>query len=170
MKQKRVVVLGATGSIGESALKVARDIPERMEIVGLAANSNAKKLAQQANATKPGALCLVDESKIDELRTNLNYAPRILAGEQGLREIATLPGSDMVLIAIVGTGGLRPALAAIRREKISRSRARKFLSWPAKRSWARLPKKMCTCFQSIANTMRSFSVSMEGTRKFAELF
>src|SRR5439155_1125372 len=45
MKRKRVVILGATGSIGESALKVARDIPERMEIVGLAANSNAKKLA-----------------------------------------------------------------------------------------------------------------------------
>ena len=46
MKRKRVVVLGATGSIGESALKVARDIPERMEIVGLAAKSNAKKLAR----------------------------------------------------------------------------------------------------------------------------
>ena len=45
MKRKRVVVLGATGSIGDSALKVARDIPERMEIVGLAANSNAEKLA-----------------------------------------------------------------------------------------------------------------------------
>ena len=49
MKRKRVVILGATGSIGESALKVARDIPERMEIVGLAANSNAKKLAAGAN-------------------------------------------------------------------------------------------------------------------------
>ena len=48
MKRKRVVVLGATGSIGESALKVAHDIPERMEIVGLAANSNAQKLAAQA--------------------------------------------------------------------------------------------------------------------------
>src|SRR5207302_302400 len=45
MKRKRVVVLGATGSIGDSTLKVANDIPERMEIVGLAANSNAEKLA-----------------------------------------------------------------------------------------------------------------------------
>jgi 1-deoxy-D-xylulose-5-phosphate reductoisomerase len=113
MKRKRVVVLGATGSIGDSALKVARDIPERMEIVGLAANCNAKKLAEQANATKAGAVCLVDESKIAELRKNLTYAPKIFAGEKGLREIATLPESDMVLIAIVGTGGLRPALAAI---------------------------------------------------------
>jgi 1-deoxy-D-xylulose-5-phosphate reductoisomerase len=113
MKRKRVVILGATGSIGESALKVERDIPERMEIVGLAANSNAKKLAQQANETQPAAVCLVNESKLGELRENLTYTPKIFAGEQGLREIATLPESDMVLIAIVGTGGLRPALAAI---------------------------------------------------------
>ena len=63
MKPKRVVVLGATGSIGESALKVARDIPERMEIVGLAARSNARKLAAQANLVRPEALCLVDEAK-----------------------------------------------------------------------------------------------------------
>ena len=113
MRRKRVVVLGATGSIGESALKVARDIPERMEIVGLAANRNAKKLAQHANATKPAAVCLVDESKIAELREKLTYTPKIFAGEKGLCEIASLPESDMVLIAIVGTGGLRPALAAI---------------------------------------------------------
>ena len=113
MKRKRVVVLGATGSIGESALKVARDIPERMEIVALAAKSNARKLAQQANAVKPAAVCLVDESKIAELRENLTYAPEIFVGEKGLCEIATVPDSEMVLIAIVGTGGLRPALAAI---------------------------------------------------------
>ena len=113
MKRKRVVVLGATGSIGESALKVARDIPERMEIVALAAKSNASKLAQQANATKPGAVCLVDESRVAELRANLTYQPEIFVGEKGLCEIATLPDSEMVLIAIVGTGGLRPALAAI---------------------------------------------------------
>src|SRR6266545_4550990 len=50
-KRKRVVILGATGSIGESALKVARDIPERMEIVGLAAKGNAEKLAVAANET-----------------------------------------------------------------------------------------------------------------------
>jgi len=49
MKRKRLVVLGATGSIGESAAKVARDIPERVEIVGIAANSKARELAAQAN-------------------------------------------------------------------------------------------------------------------------
>ncbi|MEY2482733.1 MAG: 1-deoxy-D-xylulose-5-phosphate reductoisomerase [Verrucomicrobiota bacterium] len=113
MKRKRIVVLGATGSIGESALKVARDIPERMEIVGLAANSNAKKLAAQANAVRPKAVCLVDETKIAELRAALEYEPQIFQGEKGLIEIACFDEAAMVLVAVVGTGGLRPALAAI---------------------------------------------------------
>lgn len=113
MKRKRVVVLGATGSIGKSAAKVARDIPERVEIVGIAANSKARELAAQANELRPGAVCIVDEAKLDELRTNLNYKPQIFWGEAGLRELASKVASDMVLIAIVGTGGLRPALAAI---------------------------------------------------------
>jgi 1-deoxy-D-xylulose-5-phosphate reductoisomerase len=113
MKRKRVVVLGATGSIGESALKVAHDIPERMEIVGLAANSNAEKLALAANKVRPKAICLVDQEKIDRLRAALDYQPQIFSGEEGLRQIASMPDADMVLIAIVGTGGLRPALAAI---------------------------------------------------------
>jgi 1-deoxy-D-xylulose-5-phosphate reductoisomerase len=113
VKRKRVVVLGATGSIGDSALKVARDIPDRMEIVGLAANSNAEKLAATANETRAQSVCLVDETKIDVLRRALDYKPQIFSGDVGLREIACLPDADMVLVAIVGTGGLRPALAAI---------------------------------------------------------
>jgi len=113
MKRKRVVILGATGSIGESALKVARDIPERMEIVGLAANRNAEKLAAAANSARPESVCLVDETKIDILRGALEYKPQIFSGEDGLREIASLANADMVLVAIVGTAGFRPALAAI---------------------------------------------------------
>src|SRR6188472_3032285 len=112
-ERKRVVLLGATGSIGESALKVARDIPDRMEIVGLAANSNAEKLAAAANETRAPSVCLVDETKIDALRRALAYKPRIFTGEEGLREIACLTDAQMVLVAIVGTAGLRPALAAI---------------------------------------------------------
>src|SRR5437868_12284614 len=117
MKRKPVVILSATGPIGESALKVARDIPERMEIVGVAANSNAEKLAAAANKTRAPFLCLVDETKIEILRRALAYKPRIFSGEAGLREIACLADVDMVLVAIVGTGGLRPALAAIKAGK-----------------------------------------------------
>src|SRR5258707_11531637 len=117
MKRKRVVVLGATGSIGDSTLKVAHDLPERMEIVGLAANSNAEKLVAAANKTRPEAICLVDETKIDILQCDLDYQPRIFTGEIGLRELACLTNADLVLVAIVGTGGLRPALAAIEARK-----------------------------------------------------
>ncbi len=113
MKRKRVVVLGATGSIGESALKVAHDIPERMEIVGLAANRNGQKLAAQANKVRPKAVCLVDETKVGELRAALEYEPEIFSGAKGLIEIACLAEAEMVLVAVVGTGGLQPALAAI---------------------------------------------------------
>src|SRR5215211_2325632 len=113
VKRKRVVILGATGSIGESALKVARDIPERMEIVGLAANSNAEKLAAAANETRAQTVCLVDETKLDILTRELEYKPRILEGPEGLLEIARLANAEMVLVAIVGTGGLSPALTAI---------------------------------------------------------
>jgi len=117
MKRKRIVVLGATGSIGESTLKVARDIPERVEIVGLAANSNAEKLAAAANEVRPESVCLVDTTKIDILRKALEYEPRIFVGEEGLRDIACMTDAEMVLVAIVGTGGLRPALAAIEEGK-----------------------------------------------------
>jgi 1-deoxy-D-xylulose-5-phosphate reductoisomerase len=113
MHRKRVVVLGATGSIGESAAKVARDIPDRLQIVGIAANTNASKLAAQANELRPEAVCIVDQSKLSELRRALRYEPRIFTGEEGLSEIACLPSAEMVLVAVIGTGGLRPALAAI---------------------------------------------------------
>lgn len=115
MKQRRVIVLGATGSIGQSAAKVAADLPDRMRIVGLSAHRSAAALAEQANRFRPECLCLVDESGLPELRAGLapGYAPTIFAGEAGLVELATAADADLVLVAIVGTGGLRPALAAI---------------------------------------------------------
>ncbi|HJT82305.1 MAG TPA: 1-deoxy-D-xylulose-5-phosphate reductoisomerase [Chthoniobacterales bacterium] len=117
MNRKRIVILGATGSIGDSALKVAHDIPDRMEIVGLAAHSQAEKLAVAANRTRAKAVCLTDESKIDALTKKLEYEPRIFTGQKGLDEIARMEDADMVLVAIVGTAGLSPALAAIQAGK-----------------------------------------------------
>ena len=66
---------------------------------------------------RPESVCLVDETQIDVLRRALDYEPRIFSGESGLVEIACLTNADMVLVAIVGTGGLRPALAAIKAGK-----------------------------------------------------
>jgi 1-deoxy-D-xylulose-5-phosphate reductoisomerase len=113
MRKRRIILLGSTGSIGASAIKVATTMPDRMEIVGMAAHRSAKKLAEAANRLKPEALCLVDPSSLDELRATLTYHPEIFTGEEGLVELSSLSGADMVLVAIVGTAGLRPALAAI---------------------------------------------------------
>jgi 1-deoxy-D-xylulose-5-phosphate reductoisomerase len=113
MRKRRVILLGSTGSIGVSAIKVAATIPGRMEIVGMAAHRSAQKLAAAANLSKPEALCLVDPASLDELRATLTYKPKIFAGEEGLIELSTWSSADLVLVAIVGTAGLRPALAAI---------------------------------------------------------
>lgn len=108
---RNVVVLGATGSIGQSAVKVARDIPQRMRIVGLSAHRNLSKMSEMAAEFPDAALCFTDESQ--PLPGGLGGNRPVFRGEEGLVELATLPEADMVLIAIVGTGGLKPALAAI---------------------------------------------------------
>jgi 1-deoxy-D-xylulose-5-phosphate reductoisomerase len=113
MRKRRVILLGSTGSIGTSAIRVAENIPERMEIVGMAAHRSAAKLAEAANRLRPSAVCLVDPDAIDDLRAALDYRPRVLTGAEGLIELSTMAEADLVLVAIIGTGGLRPALAAI---------------------------------------------------------
>lgn len=114
MRKRRVVILGSTGSIGESALKVATDIPERMEVVGLAANRSTAKFTEQLARWKPLRAAMCDPAAAAEVRQALaGGGAEILSGEEGLCELATMPEADLVLIAIVGTGGLRPALAAI---------------------------------------------------------
>jgi len=113
MKKRKVVLLGSTGSIGTSTLKVAADIPDRMEIVALAANSSVESLAAQARETGVKHVALYDGSKEAELRAALPSDVTIHLGAEGLLEISTLAEADMVLVAIVGTAGLQPALAAI---------------------------------------------------------
>lgn len=113
IKSKAVVVLGSTGSIGVSALKVAADLPDHMHLVGLAANSSAESLAQQVKVTGVKHVCMYEEEACKEFKNLADNSVSISCGEEGLIELATLPEADMVLIAIVGTAGLRPALAAI---------------------------------------------------------
>jgi len=111
--RKKVVILGSTGSIGTSALKVARAIPDRMEIVGLAAGRRGEELAAQAREFGVQHVAIADEGRVDELKRSLPLGTEVYAGAQGLQELACLPEADLVLISIVGTEGLRPALAAI---------------------------------------------------------
>ncbi len=113
MKKRRVVILGSTGSIGTSALKVAREIPERMEVVALAAHSSVRGLAEQAREFGVKHVCIYDASRAAELRALLPADVRVLCGMEGLCELACLEEADMVLVSIIGTAGLRPTLQAI---------------------------------------------------------
>src|SRR5213594_2548088 len=114
---KNVVLLGSTGSIGTSAIKVAEDLPDRIRLIGLAAGVNAELLAKQTLKHRPEAISINDPAKARELETMLGTSTRVYSGEPGLMKLATLPAADIVLIAIVGTAGLQPALAAIRAGK-----------------------------------------------------
>ena len=116
-KRRKVVILGSTGSIGTSALKVARQIPERMEVVGLAAGRRVEELAAQAREFGVKHVAIADESLADDLRRLVPAGTEVHVGQDGLSELAVLEGADMILVAIVGTAGLRPSLDAIRAGK-----------------------------------------------------
>ncbi len=115
MRKRRVVVLGATGSIGQSAARVAADLPERMEIVGLAAHRNAAASPRRRTAFDPRR----SASWMTRRPTNsaASLAPATIRACFSARRVwwnwPSTPDADIVLVAIVGTGGLRPALAAI---------------------------------------------------------
>jgi len=114
---KNVVLLGSTGSIGTSAIKVAEDLPDRIRLIGLAAGGNVELLVKQTLKHRPEAISINDPAKARALETMLGTTTRVYSGEPGLVKLATLPAADIVLIAIVGTAGLQPALAAIRAGK-----------------------------------------------------
>jgi 1-deoxy-D-xylulose-5-phosphate reductoisomerase len=114
---KKVVLLGSTGSIGASTLKVADDLPGHIRLVALAAGNNVPLLAEQALRYRPEAVSVIQPEKAKQLQALLGSATQVCTGAQGLIHLATLPSADIVLIAIVGTAGLLPALAAIRAGK-----------------------------------------------------
>ena len=118
--QRTLAILGSTGSIGTSALKVVAKNADTLKIVALAGARNMPLLARQAAELRPEYLGVLNEEKEAELRTLLpaGYRPRILVGQDGYTAMATLPEADLILAAQVGAAGLVPALAAARAGKV----------------------------------------------------
>ena len=114
---KNVVLLGSTGSIGTSTVKVAEDLPDQIRLIGLAAGGNSDLLLEQTRKHKPAVISISNPAKAKELQNTLGVSTQVFCGDEGLLKLATLPAADIVLIAIVGTAGLQPALAAIRAGK-----------------------------------------------------
>src|SRR5579859_6160820 len=98
---KNVVLLGSTGSIGTSTIKVAEDLPDRIRLVGLAAGNNVELLLEQTRRHCPQALSITDPRKAEELRAALGTKAQVYSGTEGLVKLATLADADIVLIAIV---------------------------------------------------------------------
>src|SRR5256885_3193474 len=114
---KNVVLLCSTGSIGTSTVKVAEDLPDRIRLLALGAGNNSEVLIEQTRKHRPEAISIIDTAKAQELRDALGTQTEVFAGPEGWVKLATLPGADIVVVAIVGTSGLKPALAAIRAGK-----------------------------------------------------
>jgi 1-deoxy-D-xylulose-5-phosphate reductoisomerase len=117
ISMKNVVLLGSTGSIGTSTVKVVEDLPDQLRLIGLAAGNNSELLLEQTRKYQPAAISITDPVKARELSATLGTAAEVYSGNEGLLKLATMPAADIVLIAIVGTAGLQPALAAIRAGK-----------------------------------------------------
>lgn len=109
---RRIVLLGSTGSVGSQALDVVRAHPEHFQVVGLAAGTDAERLAAQAVEFQVSDLAVADLDGAARLRRTLPAA-RVRDGLAGVVELATLPAADMVLNGMVGSQGLLPTLSAL---------------------------------------------------------
>lgn len=116
VRRKRVVLLGATGSIGENTLRVLAAHRDKLELVAIAARTNWQKLAATAHGFGVRHVGVFDDAAYASAKENAAAFPagtHLVGGLAGLVELAQLPEADIVLVAVVGTTGLEPALAAL---------------------------------------------------------
>ncbi len=116
---KGLALLGSTGSIGRNVCEVVRQFPDHFRLHALAAGCNVELLAQQVQEFSPELASVADAALAERLRALLpaSCSTRIVWGEEGLLEAATLAAADMTVTAVVGAIGLKPTLAAIRAGK-----------------------------------------------------
>ena len=116
--KRRISILGATGSVGQSTLDIVARSPERFEVAALTAATNVNALAQAARSTGAQFAVIADERRLPELEQRLAGSQcRAAAGPAALIEAAA-GDADLVVAAIVGCAGLRPVMAAIEAGKI----------------------------------------------------
>jgi 1-deoxy-D-xylulose-5-phosphate reductoisomerase len=117
--RKRIVLLGATGSIGESTLRVIAAQRDRLELVGIAAHGKHARLAEIARQFGVKHVGLYDPAALAAARSNAAFpaGTQFHGGVEGLNQLAALPDADIVLVAIVGTTALEPTLSAIAAKK-----------------------------------------------------
>lgn len=112
--KRRTAILGSTGSIGTQALEVIRQFPDRFSVEVLTAGSQVDLLIQQALEFKPNTVVIRDKEYYEEVKNALlPHYIKVFAGEESLSQIVQMDSIDVVLLALVGFLGLKPALSAI---------------------------------------------------------
>ncbi|HKY69337.1 MAG TPA: 1-deoxy-D-xylulose-5-phosphate reductoisomerase, partial [Gammaproteobacteria bacterium] len=120
MTQKRLAILGATGSIGCSTLDLVRQHPDRFKVIALSANTQGNKLFEQCLEFRPEVVVMGDDKEAKTLQDRLNQKNinvEVLTGASELLTLVQLPHVDIVVSAIMGAAGLRSTLAAARAGK-----------------------------------------------------
>ena len=114
---KCVSILGSTGSIGRQSLDIISRLPQ-VKVAALTAGTSVERMAQQCRQFRPELAVMATQEAAEELRSLIADLPiRILWGEEGLIEAATMEKADCVITAVVGMVGLKPTLAALRKGK-----------------------------------------------------
>jgi len=116
---KKISILGSTGFIGSTTLKVIAAFPNRYQVVALAAGKNINILLEQIHAFRPKIVSVTDRSYAEKVKSLLppDMEIPILFDQQGMIEVATYPDVDLVVSAMVGAVGVLPTMAAIKAGK-----------------------------------------------------
>ena len=159
MRKQQVSILGATGSIGLSTLKVIDLHRDRYSVYALSANSNVDLMVTLVEKYQPVYAVMADEQAADILKASLSgHDTEVLSGLEGLKQIAADESVDTVMASIVGAAGLLPTLAAVY--------AGKRILFANKRRWSWRAHSLCRPLQSVeprcypltVSTMQFFNV------------
>ena len=112
---KKISVLGSTGSIGTQTLEVVRQNPDKLKVTAMSAGKNVDLFEKQVREFMPAMAVMGDEEAAKDLKDRLSdlHSVKVLSGMDGMLEMASDPGSDIMVTAIVGMIGIRPTIAAI---------------------------------------------------------
>src|SRR5690606_31401157 len=113
LERRKVAVLGSTGSIGRQALEVIEAMPDRFQVVSLAAGRNVDFIASEV--ARPGARLVAagEPASAAELRQRVGPGVQVVWGPEGLMQAALDAGADVVVVAVVGAAGLVPTVRAL---------------------------------------------------------
>lgn len=114
---KRIAILGSTGSIGKTTLDVIFSLKKEFDVVALTADSDIETLYKQIKRFRPKFVGVNNVYKAKQLKSSLNSSVKIFEGSDGIKNIASLSGVDLVVLAISGSDALSPLLSAIEAKK-----------------------------------------------------